>query len=281
MTLLEANRPTVTDDSGERYLCYLRGRIKRDQGRILVGDRVEFEPTDAGQARITRVLPRTNTLVRPPIANIAGVFSVFSLVEPRGSLELLDKRLVMAHLAGAEVEVVITKVDLVLDALAWQVLAQGYRQAGYKVWTLSSVTGYGVESWIQSPRQGIWVLTGESGAGKSLLMKTLMPEEDIPVGSLSRVGRGQQTTRYVRLFRIADFWMADSPGYTSLAATIEDPYAILEAFREWREVRCRFPDCLHRDEPGCLVKEGVKSGRYMESRYQNYLMLLESWVKRY
>lgn len=281
VTLLEANRPTVQSAAGQTYLCYLRGRIRRDAGRIMVGDRVEFAPTDPGQAMITRVLPRKNVLVRPPIANVGGLFAVFSLSQPKGSRELLDKRLVLAGLSGVAAEVVISKVDL-LDSLAEaERLGDVYRRAGYPVWLVSAHNGEGIAAWTAAPRVGVWVLTGESGVGKSSLLQRLLPDQEIATGELGRGGRGQQTTRWVRLFRVADFWLADAPGYTALTATVDRVEDLLAGFPEWREATCRFPDCRHLQEPDCGVKEGVATGRFDPVRYRHYVLLTETWVKRW
>ena len=281
VVLLEANRPTVVVPDGTTYLCYLKGRIKRDVGRILVGDRVWIEPTDPGEARIEAVLPRENHLVRPPVANVAGLFMVFSLQSPAGSLELLDKRLVMAQLQGLRAELILSKVDLVEDQDRLEEVSSVYAQAGYPVWRIAVPPGLGLEGVMHQPRQGVWVLSGESGAGKSTLLKAMIPTAEASAGELSRIGRGQQTTRWVRLYAIDNYWLADSPGYTAMETAVDSPYAIEESFPEFDQFRCRFSDCLHREEPGCQVKAAKDSGEVAEWRYHHYLLLLSEWVKSY
>ncbi len=279
--LLEANRPTVETEDGTRYLCYLRGKIKRDHGRILVGDRVDVTPTDPGEAIITAILPRSNQLVRPPMANLSGMFVVFSLFNPKGSWELLDKRLVMSQIMGMEAEIIITKTDLLPGDEDLAQLIRLYRSIGYRVWPLSSVDREGLEEFMQADRRGVWVLVGESGAGKSSLIKVVLPHEDIVVQELSRIGRGQQTTRWVRLLKMRDYWMADTPGYTALETVVSDAAIIRNAFWEWEDAGCRFKSCLHLDEPGCNVRLGIAAGRYSAERYAHYKTMLEQWLKRY
>lgn len=279
--LLEANRPTVETLDGMRYLCYLRGKIKREHGRILVGDHVEISPTDPGEAIVTAVLPRRSALVRPPIANVSGMFVVFSLNHPKGSLELLDKRLVLAQIMGVEAEIVITKTDLAEDNASQDRVIALYRQIGYRVWPVSVVTEHGVTDLVQAPREGVWVLVGESGAGKSSLAKAILPHEAIAVQELSRIGRGQQTTRWVRLLRTRQFWLADTPGYTALETTVKDTAVIRQAFWEWEGAGCRFASCCHLDEPDCAVRAGLAAGRFDQGRYDHYKIMLEQWLKSY
>ncbi len=281
VVLLEANRPTVETEDGTRFLCYLRGKIKRDQGRILVGDRVEVTPTDPGEAVITKVLPRANALFRPPVANVSGLFVVFTLVEPKGSLELLDKRLVMADVLDVDAEIVVTKTDLVENKEKLSRFVQLYEAIGYRVWMTSALTRVGVSELIDVLRTGIWVLIGESGAGKSSLVKAMLPEEHVAVQELSRIGRGQQTTRWVRLLQVHDFWLADTPGHTALDMVVRDPHRIRSAFWEWEDAACRFPDCFHIDEPGCNVVPKVRLGLYDANRYRHYRLILQQWVKSY
>ncbi|MCL5116075.1 MAG: ribosome small subunit-dependent GTPase A [Firmicutes bacterium] len=281
VTLLEANRPTVSLPDGTTYLCYLKGRIKRDVGRIMVGDRVIIEPTDPGEARIDAVLPRDNQLVRPPVANVGGLFVVFSLTEPSGSLELLDKRLVMARIHGLEAEIVLSKADLPGNRQDLSRIQQVYEAAGYRVWQVSSPRGLGLQELVRERRAGIWVLTGESGVGKSTLLKAIIPSAQAETQELSRIGRGQQTTRWVRLYQMHGYWLADSPGYTALESTVAEAAMIREGFPEFEGHRCRFADCLHRQEPGCGVKEALSTGEIAEWRYQHYQKLLTEWVKAY
>ncbi len=281
VTLLEANRPTVVTESGVEYLCYLRGKVRRQSGRILVGDQVELEPTEGREAIITRVLPRQLQLVRPPVANLTGIFACFSLSHPAGSLELLDKRLVIAALSGIAVEIVVTKSDLAESPVILEDMVQLYRSIGYRVWVMSVKTAVGVAPWLATNRAGIWVLTGESGVGKSSLLHAVIPQTVIETADLSRIGRGQQTTRWVRLLKIRDFFLADTPGYTALETEVAHAHDIESQFFEWEDARCRFPNCLHRGEPGCAVREGVANGTYASSRYRSYCVMMDQWVKRW
>lgn len=274
---LEANRPTVLADNGQRYLCYLRGRIQRDLGRIMVGDQVGLEATDPGEAIITQVAMRKNTLLRPPLANVTGMFIVFTLTEPSGNRQLLDKRLVLAEMSEMAAEIVINKVDLATEGELEEIRSMSlvYARAGYPLWTISSQSGRGLKPMLDAPRQGTWVLVGESGVGKSTLLASTLPEASFAVQGLSRGGRGKETTRRVTLFRVQNFWLADAPGYTSLRLEVKDARDLARAFPEFSKYHCRYTDCRHVKEPGCGVLEAVQAGNMDNYRYRHYVTMLE------
>jgi len=274
---LEANRPTVLSDGGARYLCYLRGRIHRDLGRIMVGDRVDLEPTDPGQAMITGVHPRQNVLLRPPVANVTGTFVVFTLREPSGNRELLDKRLVLADLSNMQAEVVLNKVD-VSTVDETQAIRDVYRRAGYAVWAVSASSGDGLDEMVRAPRTGVWVLVGESGVGKSTLLAAAIPSAVAATQGLSRIGRGKATTRRVGLWPLREFWLADAPGYTSLKVQVGDSRAIQRAFPEFGLYDCRYADCRHLQEPECAVVAAVAAGDLDALRYRHYVAIVHDWV---
>lgn len=277
---LEANRPTIQASDGTTYLGLLRGKLRQTVGQVLVGDRVRFAPTDPGEAVVLEVAPRRNQLVRPPVANVEGMFALFSLVSPRGNRELLDKRLAIAHLMDLAAEVVITKVDLLEDPSPALALKAVYERAGYRVWLVSAVTLSGVQAWLEGSRQGIWVLTGESGVGKSSLIRAALPEATVESQGLSRIGRGRQTTRTVRLWPFGpEAWLADTPGFTQLSYQVADRRQILAAFPEIAAVRCRYSDCWHLREPGCEVQAAVAAGQIDPVRYRHYCQLLDEWYQ--
>jgi ribosome biogenesis GTPase len=277
VTRLQANRPTVRLDDGAEWLCHLRGRIRHTYGRILVGDRVLVSPTDPGQGRIEDVLARGVTLPRPPVTNVTGVVVAFSVRHPAGSEDLLDRRLVLARLYGLDVLIVATKADLVptRDRARLDTWARWYPV----IWT-SVRSGEGLDALVNGLRSGIWVLTGESGAGKSSLVQALVPDAEVLVDDLSRIERGRQTTRTVTLYPVGRAWLADTPGFTQLDLPTVGVDAVRDAFPEWQGASCRFPDCRHRGEAGCAVPDLLRRGDVAAVRYRHYVALADEVARR-
>ena len=51
---------------------------------------------------------------------------------------------------------------------------------------------------------------------------------------------------------------------------IQDYFPEIFALREG----CKFHNCLHDKEPGCAVKAAIEEGELAESRYRNYINLI-------
>jgi ribosome biogenesis GTPase len=65
----------------------------------------------------------------------------------------------------------------------------------------------------------------------------------------------------------------DSPGIKELGLVDMQKEEICDYFPEMRAIKyqCKFNNCMHINEPKCAVIAAVKSGAIAESRYNNYL----------
>ena len=114
------------------------------------------------------------------------------------------------------------------------------------------------------------MLTGQTGAGKSSLLNKLDANLNLATNEISEaLGRGKHTTRHVELFKVKDYYIADTPGFSALDV-IDDKENIRFAFYEFKNDECKFRDCKHINEIGCKIKEQVESGEILKSRYENY-----------
>lgn len=266
-----------------------RGNFRKRGIKPIVGDMVSYE--DGGDlGYIMELLPRTNSLVRPPIANVDQAIVVTSAVEPNFSSNLLDKILVNIEHNDIQPLIYLTKTDLI-DQAQYEQLKEtlaGYEIADYKIFDdKDSYNQQQIEKLESNFQDKVTVFTGQSGAGKSTLLNHINPELNIATAEISQtLNRGKHTTRQVSLFEISGGLVADTPGFSSLELINIDKEELSNLFPEFVKFshECQFRGCNHVNEPGCKIKELVNSGKIMKSRYENYLYFLNeinSYKKRY
>ncbi len=251
------------------YECTPRGKFRNVGLTPLVGDEVEF---DEEHNYILNILPRKNVLERPSISNITHALIVTSLKNPDLSLNLLDKEISSIILAGITPVICFTKLDLV-ESETLKELASLRKY--YEKINIKTFTNKDLESLVKFLKNKYVVLTGQTGAGKSRLIKSLAPETNISIGEVSlALGRGKHTTRHTEFYRIKDIFIADTPGFSSLDLTKYSPEEIKNTFPEFLKYSCEYRDCNHLKEPYCGVKEAYQKGEILKSRYENYCNFL-------
>lgn len=256
--------------------CHARGIFRKEHKSPLVGDRV-FLSKDGTTGTIEEILPRKNSLVRPPIANIDMLVIVVSTTQPVPNLLVIDRLIVTAEQKGIEPVVVVSKGDL-CDG---DDLCTIYKQAGITSFAASGVTGEGIDELKKLIAGRIGAFTGNSGVGKSSILNRLDPSLVLETGEIShKLGRGRHTTRIVELFCTCGGFIADTPGFSSLDAGKVDPILkenLQFVFREFAPYidHCRYTGCSHTKEDGCAVLEAVKNGDIAASRHKSYCAMYE------
>jgi ribosome biogenesis GTPase / thiamine phosphate phosphatase len=264
-------------------LCTRRTRLKKIGQQVMVGDRVIIEEPDwmGGRGAIAEVFPRKTVLSRPPIANANQILLVFALAEPELEPVALSRFLVKAESTGLNVALCLNKCDLVSDQ-EQQLWRDRLSLWGYRPIFISVEKNLGLEKenseLYQQLKDQITVLCGPSGVGKSSLINALIPSINLRVGAVSgKLSRGRHTTRHVELFELPmGGLLADTPGFNQPSLECA-PEELVHYFWEARSRLdlglCQFSNCLHRDEPNCIVRGDWE-------RYQHYLEWLEDAIVR-
>ncbi len=305
---------TVVKNAGSHYLlsclpdwtpfpAVLKGKIRlrnnESTNPVAVGDHVRFESaTDSlsdislkNPAQISEVLDRKNHLIRKSTnlsrqshviaANVDMAFAVVSLYFPEIKLPFLDRMLVTCEVYGIPVTIVLNKVDLYREE-APQAVADFidiYTNAGYRVVCTSARTGEGVDELRSLTCGNVCLFSGESGVGKSSLIKALDPTLDPKIGRISDVHlQGKHTTSLYEMYRLrTGGWVIDTPGLRGFGLVNLEKEEISRYFPEMLKIseNCRFTPCTHTHEPGCAVKEAVEDGRISPERYSSYLGMIE------
>lgn len=266
---------TVLSEETE-YICRSAAKIAKFEGKLLAGDLVEFSDNGDGTGFINRLLPRKNSLVRPPVANADVLAVVLSPTEPEPFIYNVDLLTVLAVKAGIEPVIILTKCDIAPYAH----IAEIYRKTPFRVIPTSSATGMGVDEAREALSGKICILCGASGVGKSTLLNAMYPHIGAETGELSkRIQRGKNTTRTTELFLLGNgTFVADTPGFSAIETeqyfSIE-PKELFELFPDFAEFSqdCRYTDCTHTKEEECGIRYAAGDGRLAVSRHESYIRL--------
>lgn len=265
---------------------------RRDLPGLVAGDRVTWEPADDDQVRVLERLPRRTILARPgpsgssrPMA--ANVDGIWVVIAPRPPVQdqLVTQYLVVAAHLGIPSALLLNKVDL-LDPKALQQMRDRlavYGAIGYEVLTCSTKSGAGIPALTARLAGKTSVFVGQSGVGKSSLIRDLSPDRDqVAVGELGRAGKaGRHTTSRTTLYDlIGGGAVIDSPGVRQFGLWHLDRQDVAPAFVDFRPYlgACRFRDCTHGVEPDCAVRGAMETGAVHAERYAMYRRLMDSWA---
>ena len=285
----------LNESTGERLECRLRGQFRihgiKNTNPVVVGDRVEYGTEKDGTGIITHIETRKNYIERKSTnlskirhliaANIDLAFLLVTLREPRTSLGFIDRFLVAAEGFRIPVCLVFNKMDLYSEAELSVVeeLSALYSHIGYGVLRTSVVSGMGIDKLREMIHGKVCLFSGHSGTGKSAIISAIDPTLNLRTGDISKVhNKGKHTTTFAEMFPLAEGYMIDTPGIKEFGLIQYSKEEVRDYFPEIRAYnnRCKFDDCSHTHEPGCLVQKAVESGEIALSRYLNYIAILEA-----
>lgn len=267
-----------TDD--RTYECKARGIFRKNKITPLVGDRVSISLVDDAESKgiIEEIRDRKTELIRPPVANIDKVLITFSVKEPSPNFLLLDRFIVFSEKENLDIVIVISKTDLDVDDMAGKIRDE-YSRIGYKVILVNNKTGEGMDTLKEEMKKNISAFAGQSGVGKSSIINYIFPSMSLDTNEISKkLGRGRHTTRHAEIYKLDDdIMIADTPGFSSFEISDIEIEELGDYFIEFEKYDdCRFGSkCIHKNEPGCGVKEAVLRGEISSKRYENYLQILD------
>lgn len=252
---------------GEMIVATAMGKLRLGQ-KPLVGDRVLIEYLE-NKWVMQEVLPRRNQLVRPVVANVDQALIVMSLKEPDFSYTLVDRLIFLVAYAGIEPILVLSKADLVDETFIDEILKE---YQNYTVIVMGQ--NHGTESLESILKDKLSVLAGQSGVGKSSILNRINKDFKLNTQEISKaLGRGKHTTRHNQLYQVGGGWIADTPGFSSLDFSSLDKEQFASSVPDFTpfEGECRYRDCRHIKEPGCIIKAKVEEGLISKERYDHYI----------
>jgi ribosome biogenesis GTPase len=307
-------KATVVKNAGSHFLlsrlpewapfpAVLKGKIRLSGSEatnpVAVGDVVTYEyseePSLTHPASIVEVADRKNYVIRKSTnlsrqshviaANLDRAFIVVTLYFPEIKLQFLDRILLTCEVYGIPATIILNKIDIFRKEFPEELadFHRIYESAGYPVIETSALTGEGIESLREATGSKedsrICLFTGESGVGKSSIIKALDPNLDPKIGDISIAHlQGKHTTSLYEMYPLSSGgFIIDSPGLRGFGLVDLKKEEIGLYFPEMlREMKgCRFTPCTHTHEPDCAVKRAVEEGRISPERYNSYLGMLE------
>jgi ribosome biogenesis GTPase len=279
--------------------CTLRGKIKHelrtDEHRFLyadpvsVGDEVAITIAEGDKGAIEEIMPRKSKISRMAsgtapieqiiVANADYMVMLMSAKMPNFKPRLLDRLLIVAEAGDLEPIVLINKIDLINDKEKDRLFEEThiYSEIGYKIFYISALNKIGIDEVIDVMKGKMSAMIGHSGTGKTTLLNAIQPGLGLKTREIgAKTKRGKHTTTSVRLYEL-DFggYIVDTPGIREVGLWDVWKSELDQYFREMGPYvsKCKFYDCSHISEPGCVIKEAVAQGKISRSRYESYTKL--------
>ncbi|GAA4362481.1 small ribosomal subunit biogenesis GTPase RsgA [Kangiella marina] len=281
----------IADHNFETIRCFLR----RAKEVPVVGDKAIFqrqEKLDTGV--LVRFEERTSLLKRPtphhgikPVAANIDLVALLLAPELGFSEMLLDRYLVAAESSKIPVWLVFNKWDLLNNEERDEIQSRlkTYQDIGYPIYFISAKQGHQVDKLVEDLRGKQLLLAGQSGVGKSTLIKYLFPDLEVVTADISETsGLGTHTTTASRLYKLDDeTFLVDSPGVREFGLWHLEDHDIQQGFVEIYKLaeNCKFRNCKHIKEPGCAVLDAAKEGKIAKSRMKNYHHLIQNYDQQF
>ena len=282
VTELHGNRGKLwNSDSG--FLPFL----KKKQDNVVIGDFVEYESLDEKSVLINKIKPPVNQVERLNkkglkknlVNNVSQILLVIA-PEPRPNYLLVDKFILISELIKCKLVIVLNKSDIRKDLIIKRL--SEYSKIGYELIDISAKFEVNIFKFMNMLNNHSSLLVGQSGVGKSTITNLLLRSDNIktrPLSEKSKTGKHTTTTTKIHLLN-NDSFLIDTPGIENLHPNITNINDIKKGFIEINDhdLKCKYRDCSHLNEPSCVIKDLVEKDKISEQRYINYKKLISSYV---
>ena len=282
VTELHGNRGVLWDsDSGFQPF------LKKKQDNVVIGDFVEYEALDESSVLISKIETPMNQVERLNkkglksnlVNNVTQILLVIA-PEPKPNYLLVDKFILISELIECKLVIVLNKSDIKKGSIDHELIQ--YSNLGYELINISAKFGINTLEFKSILNNHCSLLVGQSGVGKSTITNLLLSSDNIktrPLSEKSKKGKHTTTTTKIHLLNNESF-LIDTPGIENLHPNIKDITDIKKGFIEinGQELKCRYRDCSHLNEPSCIIKDMVETDTISKRRYDNYKKLISTYL---
>lgn len=281
----------VETEEGVRLDCRMKGKFRlqnlKTTNPVAVGDRVGIEVEEDGNAMITELEDRTNYIIRRSVnlskqshilaSNIDQSLLVITIKDPETQFGFVDRYLAAAESFRIPVILIFNKMDIYGDRelKSLEEWIGMYSAIGYNHLCISAQANQGMDAMKNLLKDKVSLISGNSGVGKSTLINSIVPDFKLRTADISKsYHMGKHTTTNVEMHKLPfGGYIIDTPGIKSFGLYDLEKQHIAHYFPEMRALlgACKYPNCVHINEPNCAVKTAVEAGHITGSRYFSYL----------
>jgi len=265
----------------------LRFSAKSREDFPAVGDWVALTTYDPDFSIIHKILPRFSTISRQAVGQFGEIQIIATnidyallvqAVDRDFNINRLERYLTICYSSKVSPIIVLTKTDLINEQVKEEIIESINRRIkNMPVFPISNETQDGYEALKLIIEKGkTFCMLGSSGVGKSTLLNNLSGRPVMRTDAISEsTSKGRHVTSHRELIVLENGGiLVDNPGMREVgivdtAHGLETTFDIICSLSK----NCKFKDCTHTSETGCLILEAVEKGEIDQNSYKNYLKM--------
>lgn len=273
----------VINENGE-FLAKVTGKqmfnAKSREDYPAVGDFVIIDELLENQAIIKSILPRQSIIKRKSqvIATNIDVAFVVQSLDRDYNLNRFERYFSILSNGSIKPTIILNKIDLITKEELNEKLAQiKNRFPNIDVILTSTIIDDALsqlKNYLQKDKT--YCFLGSSGVGKSSIINKLLGKDLIKTKQISLYSnRGKHVTTTRQMYFLQNGAIViDNPGIREVG--LADANATLDSLFDKitkLSLQCKFNDCTHNQEVGCMVLKALEVGEIDKKQFENYLRL--------